>query len=212
MKNVFHILFFMVLFCSCQQNATENEVEVINTSHTTETKSEAFYFPHQSKFLESNNQYVNLKSFSTFDQLVDSVQKLKSLLKEAAFKLETEEVDYHVLASHVLGLDNPAIIKMKNILLVSRDSVKKNVAYPIEDLKEVLKKDLLNKGKDDQFSESPERLRVAFTTTIEDSENLLIYVLEAFQDIQKESTDSLSINVQMNGLNEVEIPKRPIEE
>jgi len=209
MRNLFKILFFLFLLSSCQNEPKEIEQK---ESEQKEPERKVFYFPNQSEFSKSDYQYIDLESFSSFDKLVDSIENLKYHTKYAALKIETDKVDYHVLVSTIFGQDHPPIIKLKNILLVSNDSVKKNKAYPIKDLKEVLKKDIQNNGKDDKFSESPEKLIVSVTSNIDELENLLIKILKTFEEIQNESSDPLPIKIQLNGRKGIFLPPPSLEE
>ncbi|MBZ9778995.1 hypothetical protein LB452_08675 [Psychroflexus sp. CAK8W] len=67
---------------------------------------------------------------------------------------------------------------------------------------------MLNNGKDDKFSESPEKLIVSVTSNIEELENLMVKILTTFEDIQKELSEPLPIYIQLNGRKEI-LPPPP---
>ena len=199
MKNAIGILLLVLIISSCQENREENTRDVI-------------YYPSQREFLNSDFQYIDLKAFPSFDKLIDSLETLKYNLKKAGFKIETDSVDYHVLASTIFGQDSPPMIKFKNILSVSNDSVKKNETYPIRELKQHLRKDLYNQGRDLKFADSPEKMIVSVTSDMDELENLLIKIFRTFQEIEKESSDSLQLNIQLNRRMEIFPPPPLLEE
>lgn len=101
-------------------------------------------------------------------------------------------------------------MKFKNILSISKESILKEKKYPIGDLKSILKKDLLNHGKNDKYSDSPEKLVVSLTCKIDELDFLLMKVVAAFNEIQEHSSDSLKLNVFLNRRIEISPPPPPL--
>ena len=188
------ILLLLLILVSCKNNKNEIVTEL--------------YLPNQSEFSESENyQLVNIKSFENFDTLVDSLENLNYLGKKAYLKIENNNSKYNVLVSTTFGQCFPPLLKFKNILSISKDTIKKEKKFPISDLKMIMKKDLLNYGKDNNYSDSPEKLVISLTTEIEQLEILIIKVSKAFKEIQEESSDSLNLNLFLN--RRMEIYPRP---
>ena len=73
----------------------------------------------------------------------------------------------------------------------------------------MLKKDLLNYGKDDRYSDSPEKLVVSLTCKIDELESLLMKVVTMFNEIKEHSSDSLKLNIFLNRRIEI-FPPPPI--
>ncbi|WP_237276383.1 hypothetical protein [Tenacibaculum ovolyticum] len=92
---------------------------------------------------------------------------------------------------------------------ISKDSILKEKKYFIGDLISVLKKDLLNHGKDDKYSDSPEKLVVSLTCKIDDLEPLLMKLVTTFNEIKEHSSDSLKLNIFLNRRIEI-FPPPPI--
>lgn len=130
--------------------------------------------------------------------MVDSLENLNYLGKKAYLKIENVNTRYNYLTSTTFGQCYPILLKFKNILSISKDSIKKEKDYPIGELKTVLKKDLLNFGKNNGFSDSPEKLVISLTSEIDELENLILKVTSVFNEIQKDASDSLKLNIYIN--------------
>ncbi|TDQ25461.1 hypothetical protein DFQ07_1883 [Tenacibaculum caenipelagi] len=168
-----------------------------------------FYYPNKEEFIEKDKyKLVDIKTFENYNALIDSVENLKYSSKQTFLKLEDEKATYNILASTFFGQDYPPIIKFKNILSISSDSILKNSKYPIDSLKIVLKRDLENFGRNDSLSDSPKKLIVSITTDLHNLENLIIKICSTFNEIKTTSTDSLQLNLQLNKRLEI-VPPPP---
>ncbi len=194
--NLLFSVFFLFNLVSCKTHRKDFEKE--------------FYYPNSSDFsLSKNYQYIELNGFNDFSQLVDSLENLNYDEKRAYLKIDSNKKRYNVLVSTNFGKCYPVFIKLKNILSISKDSLRKEKNYPIKNLKSILKKDFSNFGKDYDYSDSPEKLIISLTCEIDELENLIIKVSEAFNEIQQESSDSLKLNIFVNRRIEV-LPTPPI--
>ncbi|PKH49347.1 hypothetical protein CXF68_00985 [Tenacibaculum sp. Bg11-29] len=97
-------------------------------------------------------------------------------------------------------------MKFKNILSISKDSIKKEKDYPILELKTVMKKDLLNSGENDRYSDSSEKLVISLTSEINELENLILKVTKVFNETQEVTSDSLNLNIYINRRMEIYPP------
>ena len=97
-------------------------------------------------------------------------------------------------------------LKFKNIWSISKDSFKKEKDYPINNLKTIMKKDLLNFGKNNGYSDSSNKLIISLTSEIDDLENLILKVSKVFNEIQQESKDFLNLNIFINKRMEIYPP------
>ncbi|WGH75242.1 hypothetical protein P8625_14375 [Tenacibaculum tangerinum] len=171
-------IFFFFNLTSCKTNRENIEKE--------------FYYPHSSDFsLNENYQYVDLRGITDFNQLVDSLQSLNYEEKRAYLKIYNNKTRYNVLVSTTFGKCYPIFIKRNNVLSISRDSLKKEKSYPIHNLKNILKKDFSNFGKDYNYSNSPEQLIISLTCKISELDSLIVIVCKTFNEIKQESSDSL---------------------
>ncbi|WP_155995185.1 hypothetical protein [Tenacibaculum ovolyticum] len=195
MKLIIKII-VLLLFFSCK-NSKEGVVK-------------KFYYPREASFLKKENyEVLNFKSFKNFEDLIDSLQGLNYYDKKAYIKVEKNKQEYNILVSTTFGKGMPPFLKFKNILSISKDSILKEKKYSIGDLISVLKKDLLNYGKDDRYSDSPEKLVVSLTCKIDELESLLMKVVTMFNEIKEHSSDSLKLNIFLNRRIEI-FPPPPI--
>lgn len=158
-----------------------------------------FYFPNDFEFSQKETyQFIDIKSFKTYDKLIDSIENLSFKGKKAYLKLKNNNTNCNVLVTTSFGECFPPLVKLKNIISISKDSIIKDINYPIRDLKLILKKDLLNFGKNKKYSESPEKLVISIVTDLKDLEQLMITVTATLNEIQTETLDSLNFNLYLN--------------
>ena len=158
-----------------------------------------FYYPNKAVFLKKNNfQLIDIKKFETLDELVSHIESLKCLQKKAYLKIKNNNIRHNILISTSFANHGPPLLKFKNIISISKDSILKEKKHPISSLKIKLSKDLLNFGKDNKYSDSPEKLVVSITTEINEINNLILKTVNTFNQIQKESPDSLILNIFLN--------------
>jgi hypothetical protein len=189
-------IIILLLFFSCK-NSKEGVVK-------------KFYYPSEASFLNKENYKVlNFKSFKNFEDLIDSLEGVNYYDKKAYIKVEKNKQEYNILVSTTFGKCIPPFLKFKNILSISKESILKEKKYPIGDLISVLKKDLLNHGKDDEYSDSPEKLVVSLTCKIDELEPLLMKVVTTFNEIKEHSSYSLKLNIFLNRRIEI-FPPLPI--
>lgn len=169
-----------------------------------------FYYPDQTIFVEIDNyEFVDIKTFNNFNSLIDSVENLKYSSKPVFLKFKKDDKTFNILASTFFGQDYPPLIKIRNIISVGKDSIWKYKKYPIQNLEQVLKKDLENFGRDNSFSDSPYKLIVSVTSELNELEAVILNVCTTFNKIKKESSDSLVLNLQLNRRFEI-FPPPPI--
>ncbi len=192
MKLIIKILLTSFILISCKNNIKKE-----------------FYYPYHFEFSDTENyQLIDFKTFESFSKLIDSLEILKYHGKEAYFKIETDNTKYNILVSTTFGNGPPILLKFKNILSVSCDSILKRKKHHISYLKKILSKDLKNSGEYSQYSDSPEKHVVSLTCEIDELEYLILKVSNVFNEIQEESTDSLKLNIFLNKRMEL-FPKPP---
>ncbi|WP_348746216.1 hypothetical protein [Tenacibaculum sp. 190524A02b] len=198
MRNLLKTLLFILIFTSCKTNKRS-------------IAKEEYYFPTKVAFSKKEDfQCIDLKEFRSFHQLVDSIEKLNYKRKKGYLIVETETEKNNILLSTSYGRCRFPLLKFKNILSISKDSIKKDRSYSIKELKIILKKDILNYGKDNSFSESPEKLMVSLTCKINELNSLILRVIKVFNEIQEGSKKGLKLNLFINRRMEIypPIPKK----
>jgi len=186
LKNSIKILFLILILISCKNKKQDSSV----------TKG-IFYYPNEVEFFKNNkNPELNFKLFNNLNELIDSLDSLNYYGKKATFKITENSSEYNFISCYLSHPEGPPpFIKFKNIIGVSKDSVFKNKPYPIDSLQSILKKDILNFGKLNQYSDSPERLIIIVNVEIDELENSLIELFEYYNEIKSESTDSIKLNI-----------------
>lgn len=180
-------VFLLVLLLSCQNK-----------------KQLKIYYPTKNTFLNLRNpSKLKLQSFTSFGELVDTLQHYKYKGKVAIFNFKNKNTEYNFQASTFFGDCGPPIIKLKNVIGISPDSIyKNNKYYPLDSLCFLLKKDLLNNGRDIEFSKNSKKLIVSLTISekaeITELKKLLLKVFKSYNKIKKETIDSIIWNLQFN--------------
>lgn len=185
MKKIILILFSIILF-SCQKK-----------------EKLKFYYPTKNIFLKlKNTSELNLQNFANFDKLVDTLEYYKYKGKTTTFKLENKISEYNFKVSTFFGNCSPPLIKFKNIIGISNDTIFKNRSYSIDSLYYLLKKDLLNNRKDPRFSDSPKKLIISLSVSEKETtfelKKLLTKVFQSYNKIKEETKDSIELNLQFN--------------
>ncbi len=180
------LLLFLTIFFSCQKR------EKLKT-----------YYPTKNIFLNlRNTSELNLQNFTNFGQLVDTLEHYRYKGKIATFRLENNKTEYNFKASTIFGDCSPPHIKFKNIITISTDTIFKNKNYHIDSLNFLLKKDLLNNGKDLKFSNSSKKLIVSLTISekgkIYELKKLIEKVFQSYDKIKQETEDSIELNLYFN--------------
>lgn len=181
--NILLFVVFVLTILSCKQN-------------------KKFYYPDKNTFLDKSKERLVLEFslFSNFDNLVDSLEKINCSDKKAVFNIKKEGREYCFIASTFFGeCYGVSKIKLCNVLSITKDSILKiRKKYSIDSLDVILKRDLLNRGRDMSFSQSSEKLIVSVTDKIVNLESLLLRIFKSYNCLKKESNDSLKLNIQLN--------------
>ena len=174
-----------------------------------------FYYPNKSEFLKwnKNSQTIKISSFKNVTVLIDSLECLKSKHQKAVLEFKKVDTTYSCVVSTFFDVNSSSTsprIKYWNILSVSKDSIFKTTEfYAIYSLESYLKKDLLNNSKEFmEFADSPEKLSVSITEKLENLEPLLMKIFKLYNKIEKETKDSLQLNIEFNTRMEI-LPMAP---
>ena len=103
------------------------------------------------------------------------------------------------------------LIREKNGLTVTDDSIHIDDGYPISDLKWILKRHYLNKGKIPYYSESPKK---AFVELLVDTnmngielKKVLTKITRSFDEIKREINDTIELGIFFYNIIEVKPPR-----
>ena len=176
-------MLFITIFSSCKKN-----------------EKKEFYFPNKTEFSKTENfEFIDIKSVESFEKLVSILENLNYKSKKGYLKIESKNENFNILVSTTFGqCFGPILIKYKNLLSISRDSLKKRKSYPFKELKTIMKKDLENFGAETDFSQSSEKLVISVTCEINELEKLIIKIATTFNEIKSESIKNLELNLSLN--------------
>jgi hypothetical protein len=105
------------------------------------------------------------------------------------------------------------LYKEKNILKIKSDSILIDKNYPITELKRILKRHYLNKGKIPYYSDSPQKTIVE--VTIDSSKNgkelkeVLTKLTRTFDEIKEEINDTIELRVFFDYFRQIPPPPPP---
>jgi hypothetical protein len=180
------------------------------------SKKKEFYYPNLKKFEEvQNKDIIRINSFLNFKEFKSEMWDFyrKNPTKNPIILLESESSKYYIKYTDKYGC-MPLIIKLKNVIGISKDSIYKwEKYYPIENLEYILKTDLLNYGKNNKFADNPNSLTIQLLSpekeSIIDIENNLLNLCEIYNKIKSQAKDSLELNIEFVELITLKPPATP---
>jgi hypothetical protein len=166
-----------------------------------------YYYPIIQEFEKTQTKdTLKFTSFENFKELKKSMNSSykKNNGKYPILLIEDRNEKFLIEYFEQAGC-MPPIFKQKNLIGISKDSVyKSGKFYSIENLKKILKTDLLNNGFDIRLAESPRKLNIQFLRlnkeTSENIEKSLLFLLRTYNEIKSETKDTLQLNVRFENL------------
>ena len=164
-----------------------------------------FYYPSEQDYANIENPVkLNLDNFSNYEELIDSIEILMADQRNViSYIIQNNNFYFFKINSlEEKGGTTPYHIKLRNLLGISTDSLLKNDYYSIDSLESFLKKDLLNYGKDNNFSDNPNKFIVSFeldeNERILELNKLLIKVFETYNQLKGVDKDTIPLNIYFN--------------
>jgi hypothetical protein len=197
--NIINLFLVLLLISSCNKK-----------------EEKEFYYPNLEEFEKiQNKDLIRINSFTNYKEFKSEMWNFyrKKPGKNPVILLENDEYKYYIKYSNNYGC-MPPILKLKNVIGISKDSVYKwEKNYPIEKLEHILKTDLLNYGKDNKFADNPKSLKIQLLNpekeTIINIENNLINVCRVYNKIKSQTKDSLELNIEFEELITLKPPPIP---
>jgi len=190
-KIIYISIIFLVLSCD---------------NKTTETR----YYPTDREFSKENSELIGLDTTElNFREITNKV----GTYYEDYGKLVVEFDDGAIKKRITPYVYDGGFIKHKNVLEIKSDSILIDDHYPISELKRILKRHYQNKGKIPYYSESPNKTLVE--VTIDTSKNgkelkeILIKLTRSFDEIKKETNDSIELRVFFDYFRQIPPPPPP---
>lgn len=177
---------------------------------------EEFYYPTLKEFETiENKDIILLNSFSNFKVFKSEMWHYyrRNPGKNPVILLKDNNHFYFIKYADKYGCI-PPIIKLKNVIGVSKDSIYKwNEFYPVDSLEQILKNDLMNYGRNNKLADNPKSLVIQLLNpekeSIEDIENNLTNLCRIYNKIKSETKDSLELNIEFEELIIMKSPPLP---
>ena len=164
-------------------------------------KTENFYYPSFEKLKEGKTDTLNLEKIGNYYELINKLENLNYKEKHGFLKIKNQNRIYNLSLTtrHGFCYGGP-IIKEKNLITISEDSIMKNdKVFHISSLTEILEKDLKNYGKENEYAESSENLRISLALKNPENfvflEKYLISLIEKFNQLNKRREYELNIQI-----------------
>jgi hypothetical protein len=202
-KTIYIALIFGILF-SCRQKDRIKQAEI--------KVSEIREYPTDREFKIDIGELIGLDTTAlNFKQITN---RISSFQEENYGQLKVEFEDNKIKKRLTPYVYDEGLIKQKNILRIKSDSILIDDGYSIDELKRILKRHYLNKGKIPYYSDSPQKAIVE--VTIDTNKNgkelkeLLIKLTSTFDEIKEEINDSIELRVFFDYFRQIPPPPMPL--
>jgi len=191
LKKILLISTFILIF-SCQK--------------TTETR----YYPSKKQFENSNISIINIDNTKLdFNELNNKIERNQ----ESGINTVIEFLDNGILRKIIPFKSGNGLIKMRNVLVITPDSILIENGFSINKLKILLKKHYLNNGKNQHYSDSPKRAIVELLIDSSKSKmnfkKTLLLLTKTFDEINTETNNNLELNILFENFRQPKIPQFP---
>ncbi|WP_298248394.1 hypothetical protein [uncultured Christiangramia sp.] len=192
MKVIYISLILILSLFSCNQREEKNS-----------PKKEVYYYPEREKFNDRTNlSDISIEDVEDYSELLkeidriacqDSIPIINYSSKKGKFKLFPW---YECSESNIISCPT-----FRSRIFIQNDSIltNYNIKHSIDSLGIILKRHLLNNGKDFNYSDSPDRagIEVYFKekTKSDEIEDFLINLSERFNQLNKENADTLYLKI-----------------
>tara|TARA_R100001369_G_scaffold37573_1_gene62978 strand:+ start:6020 stop:6643 length:624 start_codon:yes stop_codon:yes gene_type:complete len=172
--------------------------------------SEIRYYPSTANFSTEKAQFIGLDTINmNFRQITNKVASYYGKLEYLVVDFNDGQIKKH-LKPFVYG---GGLIKYRNVLEIKSDSILIDDGYPISELKRILKRHYLNKGKNFRYSDSPKKALVEITIDTnkngKELKDVLINLTRTFDEIKNEVNDTIELKVYFDYLRQFPPPPPP---
>jgi len=208
LKISFAVLLILVII-GCR-NTDEKEKE----STQVETSLVQMEFGKWNRPNDSLGVELNTEKFNNWNDLVERAGKIVCNDSIPKITLATDnEIKTIYFRNTCLKDGSARIIKTKNVIEVHNNKINKNTEYgiPLDSLEGVLRKDIENKGKNLELSESPEKLTICIQYDDENNFKNLPNILNQLTETYYRITNKTDLKILLIDENYFSLPPRPKE-
>ncbi|WP_196890100.1 hypothetical protein [Aureivirga sp. CE67] len=154
---------------------------------------------------------LNLEDFSSFNELLNKIDSVFCTDSVPKIVFENKgELKSIIPYGACSQIRKPFLLKLKNTIQISNDSIFKYYDYlfPLDSLKIIMRKDLLNNEEDERYCQSPKKYLIWVHV---DEENLqdLSKTLDVLTEIYEEIMNDKNIQIEFDIFDKVPIPPPP---
>ncbi|GGG97413.1 hypothetical protein GCM10011416_14260 [Polaribacter pacificus] len=143
---------------------------------------------------------LNLKKFNNWNELIERAERISCNDSVPKITLKTEKT------SKTIYFQNPCwekfaciLIKEKNVIEIHNNKISKNSGelYTLDSLKNILKRDFENNGKNPSLSDNPEKLLIQISydkNEFKNFEKTLEKLIETYEEIAKKRNINIWLN------------------
>jgi len=174
---------------------------LIFSSCVEKTKTESYY-PSKGDFIDNSNMsQISLDSLKNFNELIDEIDKIVCADKIPVVNFENGKSKFKIIPVNICSLKRGIECFKPFSMSITSDSIKidevKRVG--IEELPMALELNLLNKGKNLIYGDTPEKtifeIQVDSIYDIKKTRDLLIRIANSYNELNKNNMDSLYLKI-----------------
>ncbi|MCB7479850.1 hypothetical protein LGQ90_01125 [Gramella sp. ASW11-100T] len=166
-------------------------------------EQEVYYYPDKEKFeMKTNRSNIFLDSINNYGDLLERIDKVACNDSLPIINYSTKKERFELLpwyeCSEYEIISSPTF---RSRIFIQNDSILTNfdIKHSIDSLNIILRRHLLNKGKDFNYSDSPRQagLEVYFDkyTNAKQVKNLLVEISKEFNELSKMTPDTLYLKI-----------------
>ncbi len=162
-----------------------------------------FYYPEKGKFEQSLIQKnIFIDSIKNYGELLTEIDKIACKNSIPIINYSTKEASFKLLPWYECSESNVVSCPtLRSRIFIQNDSILTNyeIRHSIDSLDIILERHLLNKGKDFNYSDSPDQagIEIYFEADVESKKvkKLLLHVSESFNLLNDKNSDTLYLKV-----------------
>ena len=199
------VLIFLVLTIIGCQNVEKKE-ENLNQEEKLLNQKEFGKLKTENDSLEVE---ININQFNNWIDLTGRTEEIVCNDSLPIIKLKTDK-ELKTIYFHNICWDGSSFqgIKEKNVVEIHNEMIKKNERiFPMDSLKNILRRDIENNGKNPRLSENPNKLTIliSYDNEFQNLPNILNRITKTYEKI----TNKTDINIRLFDKENIKIPPKP---
>ena len=199
-------IFLILILFSCNQKSKNDNLE-----------KKEYYYPEKGKFEQSLIQKnIFIDSIENYGELLTEIDKIACQDSIPIINYSNREERFKLLPWYECSESNiVSCPTFRSRIFIQNDSILTNyeIRHSIDSLDIILERHLLNKGKDFNYSDSPDRagIEIYFKDDVESKKikKLLLNLSERFNYLNDKNPDTLYLNVYFRDRALMMIPPPP---